>query len=533
MLFRWRYSALHAAEKALDRSLLDDAFERLREIDLTADSRAQALAGDLARRLLARARLAAQAGDYASALRDTERLAQLGRLDGDGRALRARAEQVLGEAGVQRALDDAALRRAAETLEQGRLESARLAVEDIRRPAQQAPLRDQLDARRARSDALIEQARGALQAGDPFAAVRLWSQASSQHGRTAQTDAAASEVARAFEQHIEQHFEGGRLDRVRDAFDAASPLREHWARFREFERLVGLLRRAASLMEAMDYAALHEALLRLRAMKGGVAWVESLMRSVSALADARQALLSSPLGLLARSLYESPLILSQRHVDRGEDEHAAARGGRDGQRRADFPPLLLVVDGVGSFLLSRSELVRIGRAHGTGLIDVPIPADVQSHHADIVREGDDYFLVAHGPARVNQNPAMKSLLRDGDRIVLGTNAKMVFRRPSLRSGTAVVTLAANVRLPQDVSAVILFKDACIIGPHPSSHIRTHEGQTRLVIHEHAGGLCVRRGGENGQRPGPAEPLAIGTTSEFGDLRITVKTYEAAGPGGLA
>ncbi|MEP0847758.1 MAG: FHA domain-containing protein [Phycisphaerae bacterium] len=533
MLFRWRYSALYAAEKALDRGLLDEAFERLREIELAADSRAQALADELARRLLARARLAAQGGDYAAALRDAERLAQLGRLDGDGQALRARAEQVLGEAGVQRALTDAALRRAAETLEQGRLDSARLAVEGIRPPAQQAPLRDQLDARRARSDALIELARGALQAGDPFAAVRLWSQASSQHGRTAHTDAAAAEIARAFEQQIDQHFEGGRLDRVRDAFDAASPLREHWARFREFERLVGLLRRAASLMDAMDYAALHEALLRLRAVKAGVGWVDSLMRSVGALADARQVLLASPLGLLARSLYESPLILSQRHIDREESEPAAPRSGRDVQRRADLRPLLLVVEGVGSFLLSRSELVRIGRAHGTGLIDVPIPADVQSHHADIVREGDDYFLVAHGPARVNQNPAMKSLLRDGDRIVLGTSAKMVFRRPSLRSGTAVVTLAANVRLPLDVSAVILFRDACIIGPHSCSHIRTREGQTRLVIHEQGGGLCVRLGGENGQRPGPAEPLAIGTTNEFGDLRITVKPYEAAGPGGLA
>jgi hypothetical protein len=193
----------------------------------------------------------------------------------------------------------------------------------------------------------------------------------------------------------------------------------------------------------------------------------------------------------------------------------------------------MLVDGTGSLLLLARDVVRLGRAGGLEGIEVPIPADIQSHHADIVRDGEDYFLVAHGPARVNHRKVRRTLLRHGDRIVLGSTAKMVFHKPSGKSDTAVLKLSSGCRLPQDVSLVVLFKGTCLFGPQASCHVRTREGDTRLVLFDRSGELFVRRAARDGWPTGPAEALPARKTCDFGDLRLTVKEYLTDGSGGLA
>jgi hypothetical protein len=187
-------------------------------------------------------------------------------------------------------------------------------------------------------------------------------------------------------------------------------------------------------------------------------------------------------------------------------------------------PLLVLVDGGCSALLVRREHVRLGCAGGSGAVDVPLPADVQSHHAEIVRRGEDYFLTAYGPVTVNRRRVEHTLLRDGDRIVLGDNAKMVFARPSAKSTTAVLRLSHRCRLPQDVSEVILFDETCLIGPVPSCHVRTAEGTGQVVLFERGGGLHARQTAGNGWLNAAARAVPAGQTLDFGDLRVTVKPY---------
>lgn len=189
-------------------------------------------------------------------------------------------------------------------------------------------------------------------------------------------------------------------------------------------------------------------------------------------------------------------------------------------------PLLLLIDGTGSGLIAASNVLRIGRSGAA--VDVPLPADVNSHHADLIREGDDYFLVARGPAEVNHRRVSRTMLRDGDRIVLGGSAKMVFRKPSVKSDSAILMLGDRCRLPQDVSFIVLFKGTCLLGPQASCHIRTREGDTRLVLFERAGEIFVRRAGRDGLPTGPADALPLAATHEFGDVRLTLKTYDDAG-----
>jgi hypothetical protein len=168
--------------------------------------------------------------------------------------------------------------------------------------------------------------------------------------------------------------------------------------------------------------------------------------------------------------------------------------------------------------------VKLGRVGGP--VDVPLPGNVQANHADIIRDGEDYFLVALGPARVNQRPAQRVLLRDGDRIVLADSAKMTFHQPSAKSATAVLKLSSRSRLPQDVECVVLFDGTCTLGPHQSAHVRTREGETRVVVYEWEGRLFARSDPSGQARAGRGSPLALGETRDFGDVRLTVKEYMA-------
>jgi len=193
---------------------------------------------------------------------------------------------------------------------------------------------------------------------------------------------------------------------------------------------------------------------------------------------------------------------------------------------------LMLVDGAGSFLLLPRDCVRIGRAGRDVQVDVPIPADIQAHHADITRDGEDYFLTAHGPVQVNQREVRRTLLRDGDRIVLGPKAKMVFHKPSVKSDSAVLKLSHRCRLAQDVGEVVLFRQTCLIGPQSSCHIRTADGQTQVVLFERGGRLYGREAASAGGKLGDPRELAADATYDFGEVRITLKSCDARS-GGLA
>ncbi|MEW6249526.1 MAG: FHA domain-containing protein, partial [Planctomycetota bacterium] len=154
-------------------------------------------------------------------------------------------------------------------------------------------------------------------------------------------------------------------------------------------------------------------------------------------------------------------------------------------------------------------------------VDVPLPADIHSHHADIIRRGDDYFLTAYGPVEVNHQRLTQSLLRDGDRLALGAG-RLLFARPSAKSASAVLRLSHRCRLPQDVSDIVLFRETCLVGPAASCHLRTHGGEDQIVLFERGGALYARQTAGRGWLSAPARAVVAGQPLEFGDLRVTVR-----------
>jgi len=516
MFARWLFVRLNAVEKALRQGRIDDAYAAVTQPELRQHPRGERLLDELVKPLVARARLHRQAGRWTDALADLDRLVAAGRANPDVQTLRQQIVEEMRERAGEAADRQEACDRAAEHLQAGRLETGRLDLGRVDDPERREELAAELDARVQRASQLLHQGAEALDGADVLAAARFWQEACQRHGRTRATDDFATRLATACREAIDGWVDQGRIDCLAAARTPLAALVPIVPTLVESERLVELCRRAVSQFSADEYAGLRETLLRLKAARSHADWVKTALSAVANITDGREALLASPLGLFASVTHPAVLCdVAAATVQEPPGTPDAIRLER---------PLLVLVDGGGSGLLVRRELVRIGRG-GSSAVDVPIPGDLQSHHADIIRRGEDYFLTAYGPAEVNGRRVEHTLLRDGDRIVLGASVKMVFCKPSVKSESAVLRLSHRCRLAQDVSDVVLFRETCLIGPTASCHLRMHEGHGQAVLFERGGGLHARQTAGLHWQSAVLRAVRAGQTLELGDVRVTVKPYE--------
>jgi hypothetical protein len=523
MFARWLFVRLHAAEKALRDGRIDDAYAAAAKPEHRADPRWQQLLDELVKPLVARARLARQGGRYDAALADLDKVTALGRGGPDVDVLRQEIAVELRQHVERDADRRAAAGRVAEHLDAGRLETGRLNVQRVDDPRQRAELAEELDIRVQRSAQLLQQATAALERDDVLAAVRYWHEACERHGRTRDSDTFAARLGAACRKAIETWVDDGRMDCLVAARSGVGALLPMEPTLAESDRVVGLCMRAVSQFSAADYSGLRQTLLRLKAARGKVSWVEGALKALAGIVEGQDALLASPLGLYVTTAEPA----ARRASPTGHTDTAAGAIAAPDALRIDRP-LLMLVDGGGSCLLVHEDRVRIGRAGSSMTVEVPVPGDLQSHHADVVRHGEDYFLTAYGPVEVNHRRVTHTLLRDGDRIALGGQAKMVFCKPSAKSESAVLRLSHRCRLPQDVGDVVLFRQTCLIGPTESCHLRTHDSQGQVVLFERGGGLHARPTAGPAWQSSPSRPVRTGETMEFGELRLTVKPYELRG-----
>lgn len=522
MFGRYFHAKLRAARRALDGGRVDEALRLATAEGVSDADAAKALLDDVGLALVARARLHAQAGRYADALLDLDRLDAIGRGGPERVGLRQRIEREMHAVDGKRAAADKAYRAAAERVKAGRLESGRLAAQRVDDDRRRAQLEDDLDFRAARGGQLLQQAAGALDAGDPLSAWQAWREAVTRHGRTNESDAVAQRLWPALRGFGAGAFERGDLADLRRTMaivgDEPEPLRQ----FDVLRKLDDLTQRAADLLAERRYRELRETLLRLQAV-GAAGWVRSAVEATDALLAGYDRLIASPLGLLSVDT-ASP---AQTRPEGGRSEATLELRTQDLAAAPAPPPLppgprLLLVDGTGSALLLSRDVVRLGRAGGSRHIDVPLPADLLSHHADIYRQNDDYILVAHGPAQVNRASVTRAVLRDGDRVRLGAQAKFTFRRPTAKSESATLQIADRFRLAGDAAQVILWSDTVMLGPSSSCHVRLREGTARIVLFRRDGRILAQLG----DLRLPPTLMPLDETVNLGDVSMTMTKFEA-------
>lgn len=524
---------IRAAEAALEKGRIDEAFRCATDPEVRKHARGSRLLEKLGKMLLAQARLDAQNGDNLAALDSLDKLAEINRESADARHLRSRVLREQQGKHKDRAAEQMAYNRAAVNLKHGRLESGRIDIERIPDEEKRAALRVDLDGRVERINQSLDAARNALKSKDVLASIEIWRQMSERHGNTEDSDAFARLLANELQTCCDKWFDAGELDRLMDAQSAIEVVAKYDPEFSRVTRLSQLCRDASHDFNSRDYQSLRQSLLRLQALRK-TKWLSETLRTLDAIVSGQDELLASPFGAIAaRSMapttaakqFDFPLDARTRPL--ANNGNAAPAGG---PRRG----MMMLIDGGGSSLWLSQSLIRIGRAGGHDNVEVPIPSDIRSLHAEIAREDDAYFLIAHGPATVNRKKVKRVLLRDNDRVQLGDHTKFTFRQPSARSGSAVLQMHHRSRLPHDVSAVVLFAEAAIIGPGPSCHIRTRDSDDQVVVFEAGGGMNVRRitGKERGNI-GESRALEMGQTMEVGDVRITSREYDPTASGGLA
>jgi hypothetical protein len=299
MFSQWLNTGIRAAEIAIADGRLDDAFARLTTPSARGHKSVERLLDELAKPLMARARLAAQAGRYADAILDLDRLAAVKREDADAAALRQRVSQEM-QARVQRHADRGdAFQRAAADIRAGRLESGRLAVERMEDAATREKLREELDVRVQRSGQLVAQASEAARRGDLATACRFWAEAVQRHGRTYQTDALAVELAGKLAAALDPLLAEGRLEHTGALLASCETLVQIAPTLVAYQRIGNLIDEAARRLAAAEFAALRAALLRLKGSLGAAAWIDRSLTALDKLLDAQADLLASPLGGLA------------------------------------------------------------------------------------------------------------------------------------------------------------------------------------------------------------------------------------------
>jgi hypothetical protein len=261
--------------------------------------------------------------------------------------------------------------------------------------------------------------------------------------------------------------------------------------------------------------ALHEA-------AGQERWSDVLRLSDDVLAMAPQQAEARALRTRAWKAVEPPTIVgipASPQVSPEREEPQAAMGLQ----------YHLWIDGVGGYLVCLGNRITIGQATPESTVDVPLLADVSRLHAVVTRDSEGYLLQALRPAQVNGRRVDKTLLRDGDRMTLGSCCQMQFRQPVPVSTSARLDIVSGHRLRLAVDGVLLMADTLVLGPGFQAHVPMPELKQPLILFRQKNGLGLRTAapvkinGQSVQERGVLEPGATVVGDDFSF------TLESAGP----
>jgi len=170
------------------------------------------------------------------------------------------------------------------------------------------------------------------------------------------------------------------------------------------------------------------------------------------------------------------------------------------------------VDGVGSFLLLTKDRIGIGRSGPGATADVQLVSDLSERHAEVIRAGEDYFMVSQRGVELGNDKSEHALLQDGDRLRLSKRIRLTFRKPSLKSQTAQLELGEGVRLPTECRSILLWAGPLLLGNTRECHVRLPATMGDCVLVQREDGLFIKPMRGAGRKIQIGEPVQIGELS---------------------
>lgn len=523
---------LRTAEEALTAGRLEDAVNILEVGGFVGHRRAEGLLERLVDALLDRGQELLMSRRFNDAMADFNRAARCGvRPDAVGQWQRRAKEAIQHDAklaGDQRAaLDEARRKLAAGSIAGAENAHARAPMNN----SEAAGVSDAIASQAIRAKASLDAARQALEHGDLPAAInglRLAKQLDAKQPGMTETESLISNHVLAL---VQNDFRAGKLSRAEEQLRNLGDVGNGRVDRRELEDGLRLSRQAAEAMTRGDYAKSVVLLGRIAQIGLEAPWLETTRRQLDVIDDQRKALLEGPLGLLGGAEI----------CERNRDETRTLPARVANERKAFQLPnhcdqpnetpvlpkrLVLRIDGAGSFLLLRGDRIGVGRM-GSKTADLELISDLSERQAELIRAAEDYFVAAHGGVELAGRPVDHALLQDGDRIRLGNRVRMTFRRPSLKSSTAVLDLGEGVRTVGDCRRVVLWSGPILLGATRECHIQLPPTIGGLILLDRGGQLVARPMGPAGE----SVVLPVGRAVEIGDLRLSLHGWTSGSSAG--
>ncbi len=535
MFGRRAANRLKNAEAALAAGRLDEAFSLMDSPDVAALSGAEKLLAALVQGLLKRGQELLLSRRFSEALADFDRAVRCGQDPAKATEWQRRAREALNYDLRLHGDQNAALAAGHNRLAAGSLAGAkdardRAPLNDTAAEALSQAIAQQAD----RAKEALEAAESALKEDDFVRASRELRTARRLHSKAEESAEIETRLLERVMQQVTESFKEGRLNRARQELAVLGDLGHERPDRIEVDSALKLATDAARALAEDHYVQAGVLLGRLSQLGLSAKWIGEAREHLDVLDEHRRALLEGPLGLLAERNVTRPGMMDQRLTD----ETVSARPRI--ARRVEAAPLvvspaaeqgilprrlLLRIDGVGSFVLIRGDRVTIGRAGGGA--DLELMSDLAERQAEVIRAAEDYFVVGTGGVELAGRRVDHALLQDGDKLALGKRVRLIFRRPSLKSTTAALDLGEGVRTAGDCRRVILWSGPLLLGNSADCHIRLPVGG--LIFMERAGGILVRPVGPGQQ---PVTTLALGVTTQVGELGMRVQSYNGGSGGGV-
>lgn len=150
--------------------------------------------------------------------------------------------------------------------------------------------------------------------------------------------------------------------------------------------------------------------------------------------------------------------------------------------------LLLWIDAVGGFRVCLGNPIVLGQAGAPTAADVPLLADVRSHHAAMTRDSEGYVVEAFGPVRINGHAvASRAALPRRCEIALN-NLRLKFSQPNPLSLSARLDWVGAPRTYPAVDAVLLMADQLLLGPSDHCHVVCRNWPGEVLLYRHGDNL---------------------------------------------
>ena len=480
------------AECALADGRLDEAFELAMAGDVRSHRRGQDLAGQVARALAERGRTHLLADRYAEADSDIQKALRLGGNQREVLELRDALAQLMQDRKRTADREAQVLAAARQRVEQGQFSVGQQVLGQVKSPAADE-LRTQMDRDKSLADTIAEEVERAMSDEDWESALdTLAGVPSNLQPRLREQ---ARKVARTLSPKIREAMRGGRLDLAATMLRRLGACRAEAMELEDLRNILQICHEAYLNVASGRLESAESSARRLACMMPDASWVAEAGDRLKLAREAIAAVVAGPLGLAGASLPETktPLRGNLGGPAVTQEKRTPLHEGTAGPAVSE-DSFLLSVDGVGSVLVLMNERVTIGAMNSSTACDVRLMADAQMPVVTLLRSDEDYLLTTALPVGINDRLETNKVLAEGDKLALSPRCRMVFRRPSAASATAVLDLA-GARLPRaDVRRIVLMDRELILGPGPNTHVRCDQLDRTVALVQRDGRLmCQVRG----------------------------------------